>query len=200
MLAFPRRCSSLAVVVAALFVAACANRDAWLTPPGDRARGDLLDAGASALTALPGDTTETVIVIDPTLTAIYPLGRGNALIVRAGGLCDLASDYGPGTWDLPCLAAALPVTVTARTWYDTGSHPHIDFSPSLRFAPFDGNRASAELWLRDRTASRSSSSVIQYCTDDGCVDEGAMTPRCLPLATGSRGSCTGASSISAAIR
>lgn len=160
----------------ALFVALTAiacSLDAPPTSPAKSAvrstRPDLVSGLASSLESLV-DTTITSIVVDPTQTATYTIGGVHQLFVRGGGMCDLSSTYGVLSWDLPCLPATSPVLITAKSWYDPGGHPHIDFSPQLRFVPND-TAASARLFLYDWIGAYDRGSVIDYCNDAGCVDE-----------------------------
>ena len=116
------------------------------------------------------DTTITSILVDPTRSSTYTIAGIHQLFVRGGGVCDLSSSYGVLTWDLPCLPATTSILVTAKSWYDVAGHPHVEFSPQLRFVP-DDSAASAELYLRDWIGAFDRASVIDYCNDDGCVDE-----------------------------
>ncbi len=170
-----RRSSTFVPVVAALLIAACANQDSLTAVAPSRQHADLLgiDLGLDDLLKR-GDTQTTVLVIDPAITSTYYIPGAHRLWVRAGGICDLKSDYGSGTWDLPCLSAILPTIVVARSWVDANGHPGIEFSPALRFLPAkEGEGSSAELWLRDRSAAWNTTAIIRYCTEKECVDEGA---------------------------
>lgn len=159
----------IALLVAATTYA-CAIDTTPTLPSGRGAQtSGLLPALDSTLTTLV-DTTLTSLVVDPTVTATYTIGGVHKLYVRAGGICDLTSSYGLGTWDLPCLPATSPILITAKSWYDAAGHPHVDFSPQLRFVP-DDTTASARLFLRDWIGAFDRASVIDYCNDSGCVDE-----------------------------
>jgi hypothetical protein len=122
------------------------------------------------------DTVVTVFVVFPSYTSAYPIASDHRLWIRAGGVCALSSTYGPGHWDDPCSVATDPILITARSWSDPQGHPHIDFTPRLRFVPFDGKRASAELYLKDRSASTDPSANILYCDNGVCVDESLTDP------------------------
>jgi len=160
----------------ALFVALTAyacRLDAPLTSPakstGHSKQPGLISSLDSSVQSLL-DTTVTSILVDPTQTATYTIAGVHRLFVRGGGVCDLSSSYGVLTWDLPCLPATSPFLVTAKSWYDAAGHPHVDFSPQLRFVP-DDTAASAELYLGDWIGAFDHASVIDYCNDAGCVDE-----------------------------
>lgn len=134
------------------------------------------------------DTAFTVFVINPAVTATYRIDRIHELAVRARGVCDLTSSYGPSYWDDPCTPARRPVIVTARTWKDDAGHPRIDFSPELRFVPGDDDRPAAVLHIRDRAAANDSTSTILYCGPWGCIDEALSDPTLATRRDGPRGS------------
>ncbi len=159
---------TLSCISAALTIAACASDDRSSAAP----TGPATDLLSSQLSIAPTDTVTTVFVIDPSATATYQIAGGHRLWVQQGGLCDLTSAYGPGLWDDACELAKEPVVVTARSWLDADAHPHVDFSPALRFAPLDDRRASAELYLKDKSTIDASTAVILYCNEKECVDEG----------------------------
>lgn len=168
------RVGRLRVAVAVLLAAtatACGNerptapdRVATANVVSQGSLSDLLGTVRSLL-----DTTITTILVDPSSTMTYAIGA-HRLFVRAGGICDLSSSYGIGTWELPCVPLALPIVVTARSWYDPGGHPHVDFSPQLRFVPGTAE-PSAQLFLRDWPGVFDPTSYVAYCNDTGCVDE-----------------------------
>ena len=160
---------TLSCLSAALVIAACTSDSRSLAAPTGPVK-DLLSLDAPLL---PKDTALTVLLIDPLSTTSYAIAGGHRLWVQKGGVCDLKSPYGPGLWDDLCELATLPVVVIARSWTDEQSHPHVDFSPDLRFAPLDDRRASAELYLKDRTGIDAADARILYCNDKGCIDEGA---------------------------
>jgi hypothetical protein len=153
----------------AIIAAGCIGIDSSapepLFAPGSAAAdlSGLLNAGA--------DTSVTVFVVDPTVTSAYPIGAVHRLWIQAGGICALGSAYGVDLWDTPCEIATSPIVITAKTWYDADRHPHIDFWPQLRFAPLDGKRAAAELYMKDKTASLDPKAVILYCHEGACIDE-----------------------------
>lgn len=159
---------TLSCLVAALSAAAC-GRDVTAIVAPSASTTDLLGL------YLP-DTTVSVIVIDPLTTASYPIAGGHRLWVQKGGVCDLESPYGPALWDELCELATLPIVVIARSWTDAESHPHVQFTPDLRFAPTVDKRASAELYLKDKSAIDDPSTAILYCNEKGCIDEGRVDP------------------------
>jgi hypothetical protein len=122
------------------------------------------------------DTVVTVFVVYPSSTSAYPIASDHRLWIRAGGICVLSSTYGPGHWDDPCVVATDPIFITAKSWTDAKGHPHIDFLPRLRFVPLTGKRASAEVYLKDRSAASNPNSTILYCDNGSCVDESLNDP------------------------
>lgn len=169
----PRR--SLLLVAAgcslAGLVLACAGGDSMPTAAVGAPR---MDYGSNA--GGPTDTSVSVIVIDPWQSNTYNISGGHKLWVRARGVCSLASTYGPGTWDTPCTPTSTPTTVTVKLWKGENGHPRLDFSPALRFNPYDGTRSAAELYIRDKIAADDASAVILYCDASSCVDEASIDP------------------------
>src|SRR5437868_15285732 len=98
---------TLTAVASAFLIAACADQASWLSAPTVQRSHDLLGIGdlITTSTNTSTDTITTVLLIDPSLSAGYGLGHGNRLVVSAGGICDLGSEYRPGTWDSPCVPA-----------------------------------------------------------------------------------------------
>jgi hypothetical protein len=122
------------------------------------------------------DTLVSTLVIDPSVTSTYALGDGNTLTIPAHSLCDPAtSTYGPTEWDKPCPLATSTVTVTFKGWLNRYNHPHVDFSPSMRFlTPPNGGGGWVSLNFADASAWSDSSTKILYCaTATSCVDESA---------------------------
>jgi hypothetical protein len=134
------------------------------------------------------DTAFTVFVINPKKTSTYRIDRMHELVVRAHGVCDLDSPYGPTYWDAPCAPARHPIAVTARTWKDDQGHPRIDFSPELRFVPGDDEHPAAVLRFHDRAAANDTTSTILYCGPWGCIDESLTDPTLVTRRDGPRGS------------
>ena len=161
-----RRTASLLAATAAIAIVACTSSDARSPADPSRTTFGLIEG----LIGLNADTTITVFAIDPQVTATYVIGNTHRLRVQHGGVCVLSSTYGIGTWDDPCIPATLPILVTARSWTDSLSHPHIEFSPDLRFAPLDGLQA-AELYMSDGAASLDQHTVMLHCRAGQCVDE-----------------------------
>lgn len=122
------------------------------------------------------DTTVVHFTIDPTISASYKFGADHKLWVRAGGVCELDSPYGPEYWDTPCTPTTKRIAITARSWTDSAGHPAVDFQPKLRFTPQPNGFASAVVYFRDRTAAWDPSAIILYCSGDSCVDEQTTDP------------------------
>jgi len=96
----------------------------------------------------------------------------HVLVIPAGGVCDLSSSYGPGTWDDPCTPAAHSFIITATSYTDADGHPYIDFQPALRFVP----SKETDLYLKDGKRDGSTLLTINYCSLAGCVDESLGDP------------------------
>ena len=153
---------------AALVLAACASRDARSPALPTSPSSDLFLVDDLAKLA---DTALTVLVINPDITTTYQIAGGHRLWVQQGGLCALDAPYGPGVWDDLCALSKVPVVVIAKSWMDAKGHPHVDFSRDLRFAPLGDKRASAELYLKDKSADTTATLSILYCNEKGCIDE-----------------------------
>jgi hypothetical protein len=121
------------------------------------------------------DTIRFNIVIDPSQKTTYTLGQGNNITFPAGSLCDpTKSTYGVGEWDKSCTVATHSQTINAKAWLDGAGHPHIDFSPSVRFLPSMNPLNWVMLSFTDYSASWLGSSAIGYCkdvNDKNCKDE-----------------------------
>lgn len=120
------------------------------------------------------DTLVFTFTINPGSSASYDIGDGNTLSIPAGTLCDPATaTYGPTEWNNPCPLATAPVTVTFRGWLNKYGHPHIDFSPNLRFeTPNNGGGGWVSLTFSDAGAWSDPHTKIVYCsTYTSCVDE-----------------------------
>jgi hypothetical protein len=97
----------------------------------------------------------------------------HVLVIPAGGICDLSSSYGMGTWDDPCAPLKHSLIITATTYADAGGHPYIDFQPALRFVP----SKETDLYLKDGTRTVATMLAINYCSALGwCVDESINDP------------------------
>jgi len=168
---------SLCLLVLAGVVAGCAApNEAPVAPAGSSAlhldqvpKTDSVVGGSW----MDGDTTVTVLLVDPSENATYPIASVHRLSVRAGGVCVLDAPYGAQYWDTPCDARTEPFLITARTWADSAGHPAIEFQPALRFSPTSSNgRPSAELFIKDKSASENAAASIVYCSGKNrCVDE-----------------------------
>jgi hypothetical protein len=155
---------------AALLIAACSDAPMAPTSAAPAAVRGALVGGARGRGV---DTSVVVFVVDPRGRKQFSLGDGSRIRFGAHSICDpKRASYGPGKWDEPCDATSGPVTITARSWYDAAGHPHVAFSPRLRFNPA---AEQVTLALKDRNAP-SALLGINYCPDDGsaCYDEGAL--------------------------
>jgi hypothetical protein len=66
----------------------------------------------------------------------FAIGDLYTLTIPAGAVCIPGTNYGPGTWDLPCttLREGQSVKVTASYGF-ANNGPVVDFSPDMRFSP-----------------------------------------------------------------
>lgn len=157
---------------ACLVLAACGEAPtapARSAPPVRTAASLGTTAGGSV------DTSYAVFVVNPLLRQTFSLTNGNKITFGARAICDpLTSSYGPTEWDKPCDALLLPVTVKTLSWYDRDGHPHVEFSPRLRFNPA---AEQVTLYLKDKN-DLSAGYGINYCPDDGsaCYDESITDP------------------------
>src|SRR5207237_4821382 len=95
------------------------------------------------------------------LTTYVLIGEHKA-VIPADVVCDPATTtYGPTEWEMPCTTITSSVTVTARAWRDPLGHPHISFSPDLRFLPDDNNPVT--LYLLDKAVANNPIYKIIYC-------------------------------------
>lgn len=93
-----------------------------------------------------------------TLTAAggqFNIGGLYTLTVPSNAVCVLSSEYGEGTWDLPCktLGNGESIRITA-TYGFSSTGPVVDFSPDLRFAPDKEVTLSTDLFAPTLTAFR----------------------------------------------
>jgi len=161
--------------------ASCAGDQPVAPTAARNASADALSLDKGGKGVKRNDTTVVHFTIDPTTTATYNFGGNHRLWVRAGGVCDLHSPYGPEYWDAPCTPSTRPVQVTAHSWTDSLGHPRVDFQPKLRFAPLPGGLASAVVYFHDRSASTDPSALILYCMGGKCVNEETTDPMLLTL-------------------
>src|SRR5258708_30242123 len=155
-MAFGKPAISSLLITSAVALCACTADVA--SRPTNSSRS-LLSGVTSLLTAI--DTTVTVITVNPALAGTYDSGGSSKLRVEAGGICELSSTYGSDVWTTPCLPATIPVVITARTWTDQYAHPHVDFTPRLRFAP-GRLLPSAVLFLFEPAPSRAPPPAIPH--------------------------------------
>jgi hypothetical protein len=107
-----------------------------------------------------GDTTVTTFTYNPLAGHEQTFAGTHKLTMPARAVCDLLlSGYGPALWDAPCVPTLLPVAFTARAWRDAAGHPHIRFSPDVRFVP----GAVVTLRLKDQTAATQGLGTIVWC-------------------------------------
>lgn len=130
---------------------------------------------SALLSSTSGDTTVTVLSVDPSTKSTFSIGGIHKIVFPAGSVCDPAvSSYGPTEWDNACTPVAGTITITAKSWTDSLGHPRIDFSPALRFVPSQ----AVVLSMKDRGASLSAQAKIVWCADSArtCVDESIADP------------------------
>ena len=108
---------------------------------------------------------------DPSQGVTERLGD-HVLVIPAGGVCDLSSSYGQGTWDDDCAPLTHAIVITATTYADAGGHPYVDFQPALRFVP----SKETDLYLKDGKRDQAGIATINYCSNLGCVDESINDP------------------------
>ena len=155
-----------------------------LTAACDQARSPLAPK-AHAPTASPlwvhagGDTLVDTFTLPAGTTASFTEDFGDGSVVEfprgLASVCDAQSTrYGPGTWDQPCTVATQPITFTVKMWKEANGMPHIDFSPSVRFAP----EVNVSLAFHSPTAANAWWSNIQYCATatSACIDESLTDP------------------------
>jgi hypothetical protein len=181
--------SKIALLAFAVGLAACGDsavaptNQATTSEPQSQALNPATLGSTASLSAW--DTIRFNIVIDPSRKTYYNLGAGNLITFPARSLCDpYRSSYGVGQWDKPCQVASQPLTVTAKAWIDGYGHPHVDFSPSVRFVPSTNPTNWVMLSFTDYAASWLGSSVIGYCrdaNDKNCKDEASDDPTMLTV-------------------
>jgi len=113
----------------------------------------------------------TIFRYNPKKGVTQRLGD-HVVVIPAGGVCDLSSSYGPGTWDDACAPASHSFMITATTYADANGHPYIDFQPALRFVP----SKETDLYLKDGKRTVATMLTINYCSLKGCVDESINDP------------------------
>ena len=163
--------TTLTALAAIAALAACADAPTSPSPAGAAAAGQLVSVYSSAGTA---DTTRATIYVAPDADATYLLGDGHKISFPARAICDpRTAGYGPLVWDDPCKPTKQVTAITATSWRDASGHPHVDFTPALRFSP----KSVVSLYLLDRAASRDPSATINYCPiDEVCYDESLLDP------------------------
>lgn len=119
-----------------------------------------------------GEVKSYTFVIDPRVANTLNMGS-QVLEMPANSVCDLESDYGPGTWKLPCASEVNTVKITAKVTGTKSGYPIVDFHPSMRFNPAV---APVQLFMfakrADATDARRFS--ILYCSGlngSHCIDE-----------------------------
>ena len=168
-----KQVTQLALVALTMGLAACGD---VAVAPQSQATDTPSGVGGGSNAALSAwDTVRFTFVIDPSRNITYSLGAGNGITFPAHSLCDPSkSSYGSGEWDKPCTAALTPTTIHAVAWLDGQNHPHIDFSPSIRFVPTSDPLGWVKISFTDYAASWLSTSTIGYCkqvADKTCIDE-----------------------------
>lgn len=99
----------------------------------------------------------------------------------ANSLCDM-SQTRYSDWGKPCAALTSDIRIDIAWWRDADGHPHVEFSPAMRFQPT--KRGEVMLYLKDATAARSAQAVIRYCgsltglcMDESTLDQAMATKR-----------------------
>jgi hypothetical protein len=166
----------LVLTLTAMLAAGCG--EGAVAPPNQAADTHLIGGGSSA--SLSGtDTLRFSFYIDPSRTVSYSLGQGNSISFPAHSLCDLSSTYGPTEWDQPCALATRSVNISTKAWLDRTGHPHIDFSPSVRFVPSVNPADWVILTFGDAWAAQDPLYNIFYCVTGNttrCVNEATTDP------------------------
>ncbi|MEP6733649.1 MAG: hypothetical protein ABJE10_23585 [bacterium] len=111
--------------------------------------------------------------INPAIDQSIKLGASR-LDLPASSVCALAtSSYGPTAWDSSCDREKLPVVITAVVKNAATTHPSVEFSPAMRFAP-DKN-VQLYLYVTD-AATLTNMTVMKYCGpfNSVCVDESVV--------------------------
>jgi len=108
----------------------------------------------------------TSFVYDPASPLVQRLGD-HVLVIPAGGICDLTSSYGMGTWDDACAPLTHSIVITATAYADADGHPYLDFQPALRFVP----NMETDLYLKDGKRDVGAVMAMNYCNASGCIDE-----------------------------
>ena len=152
-----RRRSLGAIVLLALALGACADREAvapdalpWGELPIGRAPAGIPSADI-IVHHVADDSLSAEFTVTPT-GGIFHLGP-HAIYFPAHSICDPAtSTYGPGEWDAPCTALTEPIRFRAEIRQLEG-RSWVDFSPAVRFVPTD--EPANAVWLYMKTASLS---------------------------------------------
>jgi hypothetical protein len=161
-------------VVCGIVAALASCREPGLGPHEGPPTGEFV---ASLISSPSAEAASTTFRVDPARTGSFVIGGLHRIVFPPRSICDpRRSSYGPSEWGKPCTPLARPITITARSWRDPRGHPHIDFSPALRFAP---SRA-VMLYMADRSAASDRSSRILWCGPNGrCMDEATNDPSAL---------------------
>ena len=166
-----------AVALAMSIITACSAGDAFqpVLPAPDAvkelqtssASADGTGSGPSASSA-PYDTLSGYIMVGP--------GGGNWVFGEhkinfpPNSICDMAqTNY--FDWGKACTPIASDVRIDLKWWRDAEGHPHVDFSPAMRFQPT--KKGEVTLYLKDQAAAKALNPVIGYCVSAGaiCIDE-----------------------------
>ena len=90
----------------------------------------------------------------------------------ANSICDM-SQTNYFAWGQSCTPITSDVRIDLKWWRDAAGHPHVDFTPALRFQPT--RKGEVTLYLKDQAAAKAQSPVIGYCAVDlFCVDESGL--------------------------
>ena len=161
-------------------IVACSDRSASLGP-------DV--AGAPSLSRVEPTATGFQFTVDPTKHETFVYMGEHKIVFPAYSICDPAtSSYGPTEWDKPCQPLTTPITIAADTMTVNG-HPHLRFSPDLRFVPSVDPRNWVMLYMKDPSASDPlvgpTLTILWEAPDGTLIDETLSDPTLVTQVQGS---------------
>ncbi len=163
-------------------IVACSDRPGSLGP-------DASELSRPSLAPVIPTPSGFKFTVDPSKNETFVYMGEHKIVFPAYSICDPAtSSYGPSEWDAPCEPLTQPLTIRADTMTVNG-HPHIRFSPDLRFVPSADSKHWVMLYLKDKAAADPSAagslSIVWAAPDGTFVDETLSDPT---LATQVQGS------------
>ena len=163
-------------------IVACSDQPASLGP-------DMDDVSRPTLGKVVPTASGFQFTVDPTKNETFVYMGEHKIVFPANSICDPAtSSYGPTEWDMPCQPLSTPITVYADTMTLNG-HPHLRFSPDLRFVPSADPKNWVMLYMKDPSASdpllAPSLQILWEAPDGSLIDERLSDPT---LATQVQGS------------